>query len=174
MPYKHFLAAVILICPAILPAQSLDEIVVTTRKIEENLQDVPVAITAFNSKVIDEARIENLGDVASLTPGLNFFNPFGDNLPVPVIRGVAPTDIFGEPNAAVYVDGVFAAGREGLNFSLLDIERIEVSKGRKARYMDAMHSAARLTMSLNDRPKNSRRGSKSPAATTIVSRPRAA
>lgn len=122
-------AAAILFCPAILPAQGLDEIVVTTRKIEENLQDVPVAITAFNSKVIDEARIENLDDVASLTPGLNFFNPFGDNLPVPVIRGVAPTDIFGEPNAAVYVDGVFAAGREGLNFSLLDIQRIEVSKG---------------------------------------------
>jgi iron complex outermembrane receptor protein len=103
--------------------------VVTTRKVEEQIQDVPVAITAFSSVEIQEARIENLDDVAALTPGLNFFNPFGDILPVPVIRGIAPTDIFGEPNAAIFVDGVYAAGREGLNFAMLDVERIEVVKG---------------------------------------------
>ncbi len=111
------------------PLMAIEDIVVTTRKSEENLQDVPIAVTAFSAKTIDEARIENLDDVAAMTPGLNFFNPIGDVLPVPVIRGVAPTDIFGEPNAAVFVDGVFAAGREGLNFSLLEVERIEVSKG---------------------------------------------
>ncbi len=128
---KAILGAVIgfLIVPYTVVAQTIEEIVVTTRKKEENLQDVPVAITAFSSKVIEEARIENLDDVAGLTPGLNFFNPFGQTLPVPVIRGIAPTDIFGEPNAAVFVDGVYAAGREGLNFALLDVERIEVNKG---------------------------------------------
>lgn len=108
---------------------ALEEVVVTTRKQEESLQDVPVAVTAFSAKTIEEARIEGLDDVAALTPGLNFFNPIGDFLPVPVIRGVAPTDIFGEPNAAVFIDGVYAAGREGLNFALLDVDRIEVNKG---------------------------------------------
>jgi len=123
------LVSALCILPPAAVAQRADEIVVTTRKVEENLQDVPVAITAFDAQVIEDARIENLADVASLTPGLNFFNPFGENLPVPVIRGIAPTDVFGEPNAAVFLDGVYAAGREGLNFALLDIERIEISKG---------------------------------------------
>ncbi|HHQ14535.1 MAG TPA: hypothetical protein ENK16_05865, partial [Chromatiales bacterium] len=110
-------------------AAEVENLVVTSRKTEENLQDVPLAITAFSEKTIEEARIETLDDVAAQTPGLNFFNPIGEILPVPVIRGVAPTDIFGEPNAAVFVDGVYAAGREGLNFSLLEVERIEVNKG---------------------------------------------
>jgi iron complex outermembrane receptor protein len=123
------LVAGLLIWSHTVVAQGIEEMVVTTRKVEENLQNVPVAVTAFSAKLIEEARIENLDDVASLTPGLSFFNPFGEHLPVPVIRGVAPTDIFGDPNAAVYIDGVYAAGREGLNFSLLNIERIEVNKG---------------------------------------------
>src|SRR5690606_19281914 len=67
--------------------------------------------------------------VAELTPGLSFFNAFGEFLPVPVIRGVVPTDIFGTNSAAVFVDGVYVSGREGLNFSQLDLERIEVVKG---------------------------------------------
>ncbi len=118
--------AIGLVAPA---AFSMDDIVVTTRKTEESLVDVPGAVTAFGADTIEEARIENLDDVAALTPGLNFFNPIGDILPVPVIRGIAPTDIFGEPNAAIFVDGVYAAGREGLNFALLEVERIEIAKG---------------------------------------------
>lgn len=110
-------------------AQEISEIVVTARKIEENLREVPLAITAFDSNTIAAAGITNLGDVANLTPGLNFFNAFGENLPVPVIRGIVPQDIFGENSTAIFVDGVFVSGREGLNFSQLDVERIEVVKG---------------------------------------------
>ena len=106
-----------------------EELIVTTRKIEENLKDVPLSITAFDANLIEAANITTLQDVADLTPGLTFFNAFGENLPVPIIRGVAQTDIFGETNAAVFVDGVYVAGREGLNFSQLDVERIEVVKG---------------------------------------------
>ena len=102
---------------------------VTARKVEENLQEVPLAITAFDSDTIESKGITSLSDVAALTPGLSFFNAFGENLPVPVIRGIAPTDIFGQNNAAIFVDGVYISGREGLNFSQLDIERIEVVKG---------------------------------------------
>ena len=60
---------------------------------------------------------------------LSFFNALGENLPVPVIRGIVPQDIFGVNAAAIFVDGVYVAGREGLNFSQLDVERIEVVKG---------------------------------------------
>jgi len=122
------LTSAALLVPAVGQGQ-IGEIVVTARKIEENLKEVPLAITAFDSAAIESAGISNLADVAAFTPGLTFFNAIGEFLPVPIIRGVAPTDIFGENNAAIFVDGVFISGREGLNFSQLDLERIEVVKG---------------------------------------------
>jgi len=109
--------------------RTLDEITVTARRKAEDLQTVPIAITAFNSEQLERAGISSLADVAAFTPGLTFSNLFGEFLPVPVIRGVAPTAIFGENNVAVFIDGVFVAGREGLNASQLDLERIEVVKG---------------------------------------------
>ncbi|MCB1597666.1 MAG: TonB-dependent receptor, partial [Gammaproteobacteria bacterium] len=108
---------------------AIQEIVVTSRKIEENLKEVPLAITAFDEAGIAAMGINNLTDLAEQTPGLSFFNAFGETLPTPVIRGVVPTDIFGENNAAIFVDGVYVSGREGLNFSQIDIARIEVVKG---------------------------------------------
>lgn len=127
---------------ALVPAQesdagrseqlALDEIIVTARKVEERLVDVPLAITAITAEQIEERGIRNLDDVAANTPGLQFSNLIGEFLPVPIIRGVAPVNIFGENNAAVFVDGVYVAGREGINFSQLDIERIDIVKGPQA------------------------------------------
>jgi iron complex outermembrane receptor protein len=106
-----------------------DEIIVTSRKVEESLQDVPLSITAFTRDTIQRAGLVDLNDIALFTPGLSFFNPIGDFLPTPIIRGCAQTDIFGEPNVGTFIDGVYIAGREGLNFNFLDVERIEVVKG---------------------------------------------
>ena len=111
-------------------AQQVEEIMVTARKVEERLQDVPLAISAFSEQDIESARISDLKDIANLTPGLQFYNALGGALPTPIIRGIAPTDIRAkETNAAIFVDGVYVSGREGLNFSQLDVERIEVVKG---------------------------------------------
>ncbi len=107
----------------------LEEVVVTSRKTEENILDVPLAITVFDANAIESAGIDNIGDVAALTPGLNFFNPIGESLATPIIRGVAQTDIFGETNTAVFVDGVYVSSRSAINMSQLDIARIEVIKG---------------------------------------------
>lgn len=111
------------------PRLAIDEITVTARKREESLLDVPISITAFSSEEIESAGITSLDDVAAFTPGLTFSNLQGEFLAVPVIRGIAPTAVFGENNTAVFVDGVFVSGREGLNASQLDLERIEVLKG---------------------------------------------
>jgi iron complex outermembrane recepter protein len=124
---------------------SIAEIVVTARKIEENLKEVPLAITAFSSEQIQSAGINNLNDLANLTPGLQFFNPIGEFLPTPVIRGVAPTDIFGENNVGIFLDGIYVAGREGLNFSQLDVERIEVVKGPQS----ALYGRSAFTGAIN-------------------------
>ena len=55
-------------------AQSIDEITVTARKREENLQEIPIAITAISSEDIMEAQVTGLEDVSSLAPGFYFFN----------------------------------------------------------------------------------------------------
>ncbi|MCC7329517.1 MAG: Plug domain-containing protein, partial [Gammaproteobacteria bacterium] len=97
-------------CQAAL-AQAIEEIVVTSRRQgEEKLMETPLAITAFDSNAIESKGITNLQDVANLTPGLSFFNPLGESLPTPVIRGVVPQDIFGENAAAIFIDGVYVAG----------------------------------------------------------------
>ncbi len=107
-----------------------EEIVVTARKMEERLADIPLAITAFSEKAIEAAGIADLKDIANMTPGLQFYNALGEALPTPIIRGVAPTDIKArETSAAIFVDGLYVYGREALNFSQLDLERIEVVKG---------------------------------------------
>jgi len=111
------------------PVFAYEEIVVSARKVDESIQDVPLAITALSSEKIERAGIQDLSDVAAFTPGLSFFSPIGEFLPTPIIRGIAQTDIFGETNVGVYVDGVYVAGREGLNFNFLDLERIETVKG---------------------------------------------
>lgn len=110
----------------------LEEVVVTARKTSEQLLDVPLAITAFTADSIEQRGITNLDDVAAYTPGLTFSNLIGEFLPAPVIRGVAPIDVFGELNTAIFFDGVYVSGREGINFSQLDLERIEVVKGPQA------------------------------------------
>lgn len=113
----------------------LDQIIVTARKTEENLQDVPLAISAFSAQEIEDAAITSFQDVANFTPGLTFSNLYGQQLPVPVIRGVAPVSVFDENATAVFVDGIFVSSREGLDLNQLDLERIEVVKGpQSAKY----------------------------------------
>ncbi len=113
-----------------MPADEvLEEVTTVARKVPERLIDVPLAITKFDTQEIERAGIRNLDDIAALTPSLTFSNVIGEFLPVPVIRNMAPTAIFQENNAGVFVDGVFVSGREGLNFAQLDLSDIEVVKG---------------------------------------------
>lgn len=106
---------------------ALETIVVTARKREEELQRTPQAITAFTSADIARNRIEQLGDVANLTTGLNFSPIFGSVVATPIIRGSAQT--FGAPNVGVFLDGVYLTGKAAMDINLADLERIEVVKG---------------------------------------------
>lgn len=108
----------------------LDEIVVTARKREESLQDIPIAITAFSSKDIERGSIESLEDIAAQTPGLTFNSFAAGNYAIPTIRGVAQTDITNiENNVSTFLNGIYLSNKSGLDISLLDLERVEVVKG---------------------------------------------
>jgi outer membrane receptor protein involved in Fe transport len=112
-----------------------DELITTARRTVENVLEVPLAITTFSETQIEKADIRDINDVASNTPGLSFANYFGQELPKPVIRGVAPLDILGgESNAAVYIDGVYVSSESAINLGFLDVERIEVLKGPQGAY----------------------------------------
>ncbi len=106
---------------------SLGEMVVTTRKREETLQEVPIAITAFSSQLIEDADLQSIEDIAMMTPGFTFTQLFG-NVGNPVIRGMSTT--IGEPNVGFFIDGVYQESRGAMDAMFGDeLERIEVAKG---------------------------------------------
>lgn len=121
--------ALTLVAP-IAPAQELEEIVVTARKREESLQDIPLAISAFSARDIEQLGIIDPSDLARFTPGFSFDNGFGRTFDRPAIRGVTTilNGIAGANAAASFIDGVYVGGViSATDFD--NIERVEVIKG---------------------------------------------
>ena len=121
----------IAIVGASVQAAVLEEVIVTSQKRSENLQDVPIAVNAFTADMIQEMGITNAQELAMLTPSMHTItigNPMKTSIRVRGI-GTAQSDPALEPSVGVFVDGVFL-GRSGLAMSdLTDIERIEVLQG---------------------------------------------
>lgn len=116
------------------PAWSqLEEIVVTARKQEERLQDVPISVSAFTSEQLTERGARDMYDVTRFTPGFSFekVNRYGvqGGVSRPVIRGMS--SILGEGNAQVFVDGI-PYSDSILSFPFDVVERVEVIKGPQA------------------------------------------
>jgi len=105
---------------------AIEEIIVTSRKREESLQDIPVAVTAFTNDFLVEQGITDLFEVARLTPGFSFEKSGGRGFDRPVIRGQA--NILGESGVSYFIDGVYITG-DLTAYDLTDIERLEVVKG---------------------------------------------
>ena len=109
----------------------LEEIKVTAQKREQSLQDVGIAITAFNSDQLRILDIQKSFDIAKFTPGLHISgNIAGQNTQFS-IRGVTQNDfndIIESPNA-VYLDEGYIAIAQAQTFAVFDIDRVEVLKG---------------------------------------------
>jgi outer membrane receptor protein involved in Fe transport len=108
---------------------ALEEIVVTARKREESLQDVPLSITAFSGDTLEQRGIESIYDVARVTPNLSFNQTYGRAFDRPVIRGMS--QILGERTVSFVVDGIYLAGNI-TGADLDDVETLEVLKGPQA------------------------------------------
>lgn len=110
----------------------LDEIVVTAQKREQNLQDVPIAITAFDIEALEANRIEGLQDIGRVTPGVYVTPNSADQNGVQInIRGIGILDpqIGQDGRVAIYQDGVYIGKTQGLAFDLPDLARVEILKG---------------------------------------------
>lgn len=111
--------------------RQLEEVLVTARKRLENLQEIPVSVSAFNSETIKARDIRTLEDLAGNTTGLVYedYNTSGLSA-APVIRGMSLTFTTArEQNTSVFLDGVYLQRQSMLNPGLAEMERIEVVKG---------------------------------------------
>ena len=110
----------------------LQDIVVTAQKREQNLQTIPVAVTALTAEMVDRARITNVTSLTALVPNLSTTVAAGGN-PIPLIniRGlVGSSGILGADNpVSIYVDGVYQGDYFGAIQDVADIQRVEVLRG---------------------------------------------
>lgn len=110
--------------------ETANEILVTARLVEERLQDVPVAISVFNAEDIRRRSINELEDVALLTPGLVFEDFSNGGFATPTIRGTTQFSITGlEQNVSVLLDGIYIPRQYAFDIGSVNLERIEVVKG---------------------------------------------
>lgn len=120
----------------------LEEIVVTARKVEENIQDVPLSIDVFDAEFITQTGSLNVFDLAQFTPNLSFRQSYGRTFDRPSIRGQSV--VLGENTVGLFVDGMFVQG--SISSTPLDnIERVEVIKGPQA----ALFGRATLSGAIN-------------------------
>jgi iron complex outermembrane receptor protein len=110
----------------------MEEFVVTARRREENLQEVPVTVTAINAENLKNRSAELLGDIAKETPSLTVQARVSDrNTQVVSLRGQVQTDSAStlDPSVGVYLNDVYVARNNGANFELFDVDRVEVLAG---------------------------------------------
>lgn len=110
----------------------LEEVVVTARKRTESLQDVPVAVTAFDQAAIERLSIQNAADISGLAPSL-YLTKTGSSIAntAVTLRGIPSFDTVLTEELAVglYLDGVILARNTGALFDLAELERVEVLRG---------------------------------------------
>ena len=110
-----------------------EPIIVTAQKREQSIYEVPVAISAFSEETMQRQGITDLTDVGKFVPNLNVtgFSAGQTSSVNPFIRGIGLQDhlITTDPGVGVYVDGVYLGRQVGQNWSLANIERVEVLRG---------------------------------------------
>lgn len=107
------------------------EIVVTTRKREERLTDLPLSVSAFGLQELENRGVDDLFDLARHVPGLDFETTGSIAGARPIIRGLnQQTRVGDEVNVATFVDGVYTPGFTGTtSLGFGGLERVEVAKG---------------------------------------------
>lgn len=135
MKSKNFKNYLLCVLPSVFSVGAahaqVDEIVVTSQKREQNVQDVGIAVTAFGDEQIRAAGISTADNVADSISGVQIYNYRGKSQPSFVVRGVGTQDFAPNtsPTAAVYIDEVYLGSNILTGFQIFDVERVEVLKG---------------------------------------------
>lgn len=111
-------------------SSGVGEIIVTAQKRAENLQDVPVAVTAFSGDTLVQRGVNDAQALTRLVPNMGFSNNYGQTRIT--LRGLSYQELAsqgGEPRVAYHVDGAFMAMSGDIGSTFYDIERVEVNRG---------------------------------------------
>ena len=110
----------------------LEEVIVTAQKREQNIQDVPVSVTALSADSIVANRIHDVSDLGNVVPNLTIRpSPGGNMIPQYSLRGIFTygTALGTDKGVSVYIDGVYMQNASGSTFEMADIDQIEVLRG---------------------------------------------
>lgn len=113
-------------------AESGDEIIVTARRREENLLDVPIAVSAFSGEALELRGALDLTDIGNITPNTTLETSRGSNSTLSAfIRGIGQQDpVSGfEPGVGIYLDDVYLNRPQAAVLDIYEVERIEVLRG---------------------------------------------
>jgi iron complex outermembrane receptor protein len=113
------------------PSEGLAEIIVTSQKVKENVQNVPIAIAVVDSDRLEQAGVFSLENIGAVVPSVTFRKGTTSANSAIVMRGVGTItfSVAAEPSVSTVVDGVVLS-RSGQAFTdLVDIERLEVLRG---------------------------------------------
>ena len=116
-------------------ARPIDDIVVTARRREENLQEVPISMTAMSGAELEARQLYAMDQLGDVVPNLQFDKAAPSSGSSSVgqifIRGIGQADYtpVTDPGAALYVDGIYIGRSPGNVLDLIDIDRVEVLRG---------------------------------------------
>jgi len=111
---------------------ALEEVIITAQKREENLQESPIAVTAFGAQDLEEMGATDISQIADFTPNVTIPASIGySSNPQINIRGAvtASNNLSRDSAAGIYLDGVAISKTTGGIFDAVDLERIEVLRG---------------------------------------------
>src|SRR5690606_1751962 len=134
-------------------AIGLEEIVVTARKREESIQDVPVAVTAVTGETFERSLVTNFQEATALTPGFSVMpSSTSPHAPSLSMRGSVQnaTIVTADPSVGVYVDGVYIARAYGVGVDFLDLRDLQVLKGPQGTLFGRNSTAGALLLNTNN------------------------
>jgi iron complex outermembrane receptor protein len=139
--------------PAAARPQGLEEIVVTARRVEENIQDVPVSVTSIDAGTIEQTMTMNVGDLQFLVPNLSTRpGPAQPTALIVAIRGQVQEDILAtlDPSVGIYEDGIYIARPHGANVSLFDVHSVQVLRGPQGTLFGRNTTGGAVLLTTND------------------------
>ncbi|MFK7731965.1 MAG: TonB-dependent receptor [Pseudomonadales bacterium] len=127
--YAALLTAPVL-CSSLATAGELEEIIVTSQHREQNVQDVPITVTAIGADELKEADIFDAASIALHVPGMSY-GEFSAGQALISMRGISSADDGAglDNSVGLFLDGVYIGRLASINFDMFDLERIEVLKG---------------------------------------------
>lgn len=124
------------------PLADVPEVLVTARRREEGLQDVPLSVVAFSNAQLQAHGLNSDYDIANLTIGFRTLQQTGRDTDRPTIRGMSAPASRGEANASYFIDGVYVSGSISTAVTGA-VERVEVLRGpQSAQFGRATFSGA--------------------------------